>query len=269
MKRFTFLVLLLAMALVVAPRAPAAVYTLTDLNSSVFIDDQSQAGAYNWTIDGVDILWQQWFWYRVGNVGGQTSLDALPVVANQGTPESLDLTYTGNGFTVAIEYDLTGGLPGTLTSDIAETITIHNTGTTSLDFHFFQYSDFDLNQVNRADVVTINPTLRFVDQVPFGMTGPMLTETIVTPRPSHAEANFFANTLNALNSGNPLTLNDNLIAGPGDVTWAFQWDKTIGAGGSFIISKDKNVAPVPEPAPLALLGGTLILLARKLRHVIS
>jgi hypothetical protein len=43
--------------------------------------------------------------------------------------------------------------------------------------------------------------------------------------------------------------------GPGDASWAFQWNRTIANGGSFQISKDKNIrVPVPEPATLGLLG---------------
>jgi len=265
MKRVPLLILLLALALLVAPRAPAALYTMTDANSTASVDPNSQSGMYNWTVDGTSLLYQQWFWFRVGSTGGQSSLDTLPVTATSSAPDALDLDFTGTGFTVHIEYDLTGGTAGSLTSDLGEIITITNTTDRSLDFHFFQYSDFDLAS-NRVDFVRIDPTLRIVDQAPFGLPGgPMLTETVVTPKPSHAEANYYANTLGSLNSGVPYTLNDVLAAGPGDVTWAFEWDKTIGGLGTFLISKDKNVAPVPEPAPLALLGGVLVFLARKLR----
>ena len=51
--------------------------------------------------------------------------------------------------------------------------------------------------------------------------------------------------------GSPLT---------GDVTWAFQWDETIGpAGGVFVISKDMQISAsvVSEPATLLLVGGAL------------
>ncbi|MDB6109574.1 MAG: hypothetical protein JWR69_1324, partial [Pedosphaera sp.] len=43
--------------------------------------------------------------------------------------------------------------------------------------------------------------------------------------------------------------------GPGNVTWALQWDLTIAAGGTALISKDKYLEIiVPEPSTFALTG---------------
>ena len=152
---------------------------------------------------------------------------------------------------------------------MSETIKIQNHSTAALPLHFFQYSDFDLNRLNLQDQVTIDPDLQKVNQVPVGAgtLGPMLSETVLSPAPSHAEANYYASTLGKLDDGNPTTLDDVLSAGPGDVTWAFEWDKTIAAGGTLLISKDKNLAPVPavpEPATILGLGTILLLVGRKL-----
>lgn len=258
---------IVALVLLIAPLANATTYTLTNRNSTVTVDDSSASGMYNWTVDGTDILYQQWFWYRIGSTGGESSIDTLPLLSAENTDRSLILTYgSATGLEIEISYFLTGGLAGTHRGDVAETININNNGRSPLDFHFFQYSDFDLNRTDLVDAVQINPGLQSVRQYPVpATTGPVLSETVLTPRPSHAEANYYANTLSSLNDGSPTTLNDVLNAGPGDVTWAFQWDVTLGAGGSFQISKDKNLAPVPEPATLALLGGVMVLLARRFR----
>jgi len=265
MRRVGLLLMLMALALFVVPRASATTYTLTDLNSTLAVDDGSSFGAYNWTIDGADILYQQWFWYRVGSTSGEHSVDSLTLSsANMTDPRSLDLTYSGSGFQVEVSYQLHGGTAGSRTSDVAEVIHITNTGSSPLDFHFFQYSDFDIGY-DRIDQVTIDPTRQVVDQAPV-IGGPgILTETVLTPRPNRAEANYYANTLASLMDGSPTNLNNVLTAGPGDVTWAFQWDKVIAPHGSFLISKDKNAQPVPEPATIALLGGVLVLLARRFR----
>jgi len=264
--RYGILIVLAALVALCVP-ANATVYTLTSGNSTVQIDSESQAGAYGWIVDGYNVLFQQWFWFGIGS-GATQSLDTLPLLTATPALDDLTLTYGyANGLQVSIEYDLTGGSAGTLTSDIAETISINNKGTSAINFHFFQYSDFDLNLADRTDKVVIDPTLRLVNQVPVGgaALGPILSETVLTPKPSHAEAGIYGSTLAKLNAGGPVTLNDTLTAGPGDATWAFQWDKIIAAGGSFIISKDKNLAPnVPEPTTILGLGTILLLVGRKL-----
>jgi len=277
MKRVPLLLLTIALSLLLGLPASATVYTLNNGNSSFSVDDCvggcSQGhgpGMYSWTVDGIETLYEQWFWYRVGNAGGESSVDTLQLIGAQITgtilnPNSvLDIAYQGNGFTIDLAYSLRGGAPNSNTGDIGEQITI-NVGASALDFHFFQYSDFDLNRNNLHDYVVIDPTYHIVNQWPEA-NGLMISETTVNQRPSHGEANYFANTLASLQDGNPTTLNDVLTAGPGDVTWAFEWDQAIGAGGSLVISKDKLLAPnVPEPAAVTLLGGVLLLIARKLR----
>jgi hypothetical protein len=88
---------------------------------------------------------------------------------------------------------------------------------------------------------------------------------VVTPAPSHHEANTFPTTLASLTDGNPTTLNDNDTA-TGDATWAFQWDLTIAPGGSSIISKDKHISAVPEPVSIMLLGTAMLGLMHQIRR---
>lgn len=269
MKRVPLLILLLTIFVALSPPANANPYVLTSGNSSASIDPASQAGMFNWTTDGVSLLYQQWFWYRVGSTGGEASLDTLPFTATQ-VGNNLDLLFTGTGFTIDVFYRLTGGTAGSNTADIAEVINITNTSTEALDFHFFQYSDFDLNRLNLSDRVHIYPTPGSwsIVQVPTG-NGPMLSETSATS-PNLGEAATYPATLNSLNDGSPTTLNGDLIAGPGDVTWALQWDEHIGARSSYIISKDKKLEPVvPEPAAIGLFGGVLLLVASKLRKRVA
>jgi hypothetical protein len=61
-------------------------------------------------------------------------------------------------------------------------------------------------------------------------------------------------------------LSDTVFAGPGDVTWAYQWDFTLGNGQSFIISKDKNMMELPEPVTMAGLFLGIGCLARYVRN---
>jgi hypothetical protein len=260
----------LALVLSVGP-ARAVPYILSNNNSTITIDPASQSGAYGWIVDGSSVLYQQWFWYRIGDTGGEQSINTLTLdsAVEYGT-KYLDLTYGGvsggNAFTIEVDYGLTGGTAGSHTSDVGETIKINNTGTDPLDFHFFQYSDFDLSSPN-MDSVNIDPDLQLVKQTP-GSGGSMMSEAVITSAPQHGEANYYyssSSTLTKLDDSSPTTLDGVLSAGPGDVTWAFEWDQTIAAGGSYIISKDKNIAPsVPEPATILGLGTILLLVGRKL-----
>ena len=233
-------------------------FTLADGNSSAEIDPTSGSGMFNWTIDGVNQLNQQWFWYRVGSNGGEASIGSLALnvaiasdTNGSGDDDTLFVRHIGNGFEIETKYSLLGGSAGSNVADMAEQIKITNTSGTALDFHFFQYSDFDLGGTAGGDSVSLVGGDKWVQ------TGDNATfsETVATPAPSHFEAASFPTTLNSLLDGSPTTLGDIASAGPGDVTWAWQWDFGIAAGGSVTISKDKNfVVPVPGAALLGALG---------------
>ena len=241
----------------------ATLWVLSDLNSSLTIDDATTsepAGVNSWIVDGNSHLYEQWFWYRAGSLGGESMLSSLALSsASLGFGgRGLNLVYSGAGFTVDVTYLLTGGAAGSYTSDLAESIRINNTGTSALDFHFFQYSDFDLDNSPGGDTVQF-PNANTVTQSGGVLT---LSETVVTPSPDHHEADFYPILRGSLTDGSPTTLDDLPAIGggslTGDVSWGFQWDFAIAAGGSALISKDKLLSPVPEPGSLILLGGGLL-----------
>jgi hypothetical protein len=255
------------LGLVTTPTARANV-TLTDQNSVVNIDPTSQAGVYHWTVDGINQLYQQWFWYRIRNTGGQSSVDTISApVLNQTAPDAVGLAYQNASIRAEVKYDLTGGSPGDGRSDLSETVRITNVSRSSLTYHFFEYSDFDLGGRPSGDIAritTVGGRAFIADQTK--ANGSFLSETVAAPGANRWEANLFANTLNSLNSGLTYNLNDHLVAGPGDATWAFQWDFTLGAGQSFLLSKDKLLF-TPEPSSIAIAGlGVLGLIGYGIRR---
>ena len=147
-----------------------------------------------------------------------------------------------------------------------EVITINNTSGGSLDFHFFQYADFDLNDTPGGDSAVFanaNTVLQSEGAL-------SVSETVITPAASHREIDFYPATRDELNDGVATTLSDTpigTVVGPGDVTWAFQWDFTVQPGSTFLISKDKRLSGVPEPTACVLLsiGVGLLLAARRKR----
>jgi hypothetical protein len=236
----------------------AQLVTLVDQNSSATINLSPSAnnggGMTNWIIDGHNELAQQWFWFRIGSSGPELPISSIaaPILSTPNV-RTLYSTYNNGAYGVTINYLLTGSAPGQGKSDVSESITITNATASPLQFHFFQYSDFDLGGPG-GDTVSLGKNLRGLfneaDQSD-GVT--QLTETVVTPGANHGEAAFFNSTLSKLSDGNPDTLNDNLTAGPGDVTWAFEWDLTINPFSSVGISKDKYVT-IPEPCSLGLFA---------------
>jgi hypothetical protein len=262
--------LLLVFALIgLAGTAHGVVLGLQDENSSLQIDltPGAQLGAINWVIDGVNLLppvsggntdYRQWFWYRVGN-NPEASLDTLPLQVSgvtdtdfDGNPDTAVARYTGApGFKIQVTFTLVGSTPGSGTSDIGEQISIVNTSQSALAISFFEYGDFQLDPPNIGNEVVTFINSNAVQEV--STSGNTLQETVVTPPPTHREATAFPITINKLNDGVPDNLIDNAGAGPGDVTWAYQWDFVLDPGQTVLISKDKQ-ALIPEPSTNILVG---------------
>jgi hypothetical protein len=248
-------------------QAGPAVLTLADGNSVAYVNTASQDGMFNWSVNGLNQLNQQWFWYRVGNTA-ERSIDSIGVasisqsVANVGT-----VTYTSSGiFSVATTYTLTGGTPITSgASDIGEAIRINNLSGAPLDFHFFQYSDFNLGGTPGDDKTALGTSLGgLFNEALVWDTALAMTETVDTvsaPGANHGEVAAFGATLAKLNDVIPDVLSD--VAGPlgpAHNTWALEWDLNIAAGDSAILSLDKNLHTtlVPEPSSLTLISLGLI-----------
>ena len=143
-----------------------------------------------------------------------------------------------------------------------EGIEITNKTDSILDFHFFQYVDFDLGFDFLDDsVMLINPNTFVQTELE---SSSWVSETAVVPIPSLYEANIYPATFNVLEDADADNLNNNPAASMGDVTWAFQWDFELAPDDTYIISKDKHIEGIPEPATLVLLGfGGLLLWKRR------
>ena len=230
--------------------------TLNDGGSSATVDLTSSAGMYNWSVGGQNQLNQQWFWYAIGSAAPQ-SIDTIGLVSyNTPNPAEVTALYQNSQLSLTIDYVLSGGGVGSGSADITESITVKNTSGGSIDFHFYQYSDFNLLGDGSADSVQlfgVPGSWNFVEQTA-GLSG--IGEAIVAPDANHGEAAYIGTTLGELNGLSALTLNDHPSAGPGDVTWALEWDPTIANGAMFDLSKDKSlfIQVVPEPSTVAFIA---------------
>jgi len=257
MKKYRVLaaLLLLLTGVVSAVSVHASSYTLTDGNSTARIDPFSQAGVYSWVVDGKQVMWQQWFWYRIGGTGGETSLDAIgPPTVTQVGLGSVQMEYTASNFKVDITYDLWGGAAKSGASVLEDNLTITNLTSNPLQIHLFQYSDLDLTKgIQKDSAVLSSPG--FVTQS--GQA--VVSNSVGFPGPNHWQISYydtFPNLLDKLNDGSPTTLTDsNGTVINGDISWAFEWDMNVaGLGHSGIV----NSTGVPEPGILLLLGSGLI-----------
>ena len=260
--------------LIGAAAQASTLVTLEDVNSKATfeLDPVSPNGMISWEVDGVDQVYEQWFYYRIGDeperniseiLNGEpsnlivktTDTGSLPAFLG-GDPrdDTLSVTWVDANmrFYIVTDFKLVGGSPGSLSSDMGEQIRIVNLGSEPLDFHFFQYCNFDLQNTPHDDRVRIlggNTVQQYDPNI-------MASETVVTPPPSHYEVAWAPDILNRLNDGKANNLEDiDTLMGTGDATWAFQWDfelTTSGTGSEVQISKDKNFFHTPEP--LTVLG---------------
>lgn len=261
------------LGLVAAPASSETMaVVLSDANSVAVFDPASPWMQYAWDVDQRNYLCMQGFWYRFdGAGGGELPLASLgPVAAtawdtnDDGQDDFLRLTYTGNSMTVGIVLTLSGGSWGSGRSGIGETIRITNTSPAPLGVHFFQYVDLDLS---------FPPDDRLLIQG--GNTArqtagaSVVSETADTPSPNHYEAGYYSDIISALMDDQPTTLSDWPGEYRGDAAWAFQWDRTIDPGSTFLISKVKSLH-VPEPATLILMGvGAAGMLLRRRRRSLA
>jgi PEP-CTERM motif len=257
-------VLLVSAALILQTLGVSAqIVTLSDGNSSAQIDPGSPAGMFNWLVQGQNYLQQQWFWYRLGT-DPQHSIDSIsaPAISTYNGTRGLTSTYDNGSYRVRIDYLLSGGsvVPAgqNANADISESITIVNETANPLNFHFFQYSDFNLSAGN--DTVQLGHNLAGLwNEAAQSAPNVGISETVNTPGANRAEVGFVGpgGTRDNLNNIPGYNLNNNGgPLGPGNVTWALQWDFNLNPGSSFTISKDKslNVTVTPEPSAVALLG---------------
>jgi hypothetical protein len=252
-----YLALLLAGVLAAPGASMAATVTLTDGNSTALVNVDSSAGMYHWDVDGYNQLNQQWFWYRT-DAGVQAPINTISAgSAVYSGLNTVTVTYENTDLKLEILYSLTGGGLGSGTADIIESIQAWNKKGTSMDFHLYQYSDFNLLNDPSGDTVEIsgNPIDGYDYALQYkGLT--QIAEAITSPAANRAEAGLTPSTLNSLNGASVYNLNNSDTAGPGDATWALQWDASIDAGGSFWLFKDKllSIEPIPEPSTLALIA---------------
>jgi hypothetical protein len=181
---------------------------------------------------------------------------------------------TNSPVTILIDYHLTG--VSALKSDIAESIVVSNTTASSLQFHFFQYADFNLGGTALGDSGVISQNgftglYNVADQTDGSVA---FEETVATPGADRASVHMPPTAILSL-LGTPTNLDNSIgLTGSGNISYAFEWDGsglgdvTLDPGEVLVISKDKfiQLSAIPEPSVVALFSvGTFACFARKRR----
>jgi len=242
-----------------ASPASAQIVTLTSGNSSSQIDLGSQAGMFNWLIDGVNVLNQQTFFTRTnpGGTGSPVSSLGVPTVS-QPTASSVSATYSSASFNITTVYSLVGQAPGSGTADITEQIKILNNTASPLVFDFFQFANFAGN----GNVILGQNSHGFFNEAFISGGGLVVTEDLdtgISPGANDGAVGDPAAILADI-TGMPGYTPSGPDSGQG--AWALEWERTINPNSSLIISKDLNAAGViaPEPPAWSLVSLGLIAL---------
>ena len=137
---------------VVQSRAQYTLYSPNSQSSLLINLSGSSSGLSDWQVGGASQLNQQWFYYSIGS-SPVYSIDqiASPSSVNNhgGAAPFLSTVYSNSTISVTAKFQL-NNLP---TFDRSITIlNPANSGQTQ-DFHFYQYSDFDLGGVSGGQSV--------------------------------------------------------------------------------------------------------------------
>ena len=235
------------------PEPPSfAALTISDGNASITVDPNTATetlgeitgGMVDWTTDGVNNIFEQSWYLRVGDAAHENHLATLPLtLAEIVDPNQIHLVYSGTELRADLLYTLTGGAEGSGSSTIEETLTLTNLdASNSLPVALFEYDDVDIPVF---DTNTVAGDVAGITQEAAG-TALSVIPGSPTPDAFQIDQAYPVQTLrtslldtaitNLANSGSPL--------GPTDADFAFQWNLTIPADDSVTVSVLKSVESV-------------------------
>lgn len=254
---------ILIVAAVLGCAVSQAQINLTHNGSTVDIDENF-ATVTNFIVGGTDQLFANSWYFRDGD-GGTASLVSTisaPAVTLLGS-SGARVVYADNSLTVTITYQLQGAVNGQ-TADLAETLIVDSVN--GINLRLFQYSDFDMDGTFSGDTTTRMDSSTIMQE-----DGLASVTVGATPIPGFSEMSLFPTVRNSIVGVVGYNLNTTAGNGigetmSGDMTFAYQWNQSIGDRGSFGVSTNKVLTVVPEPASLIALGfGALALLRRRKR----
>jgi hypothetical protein len=207
-------------------------------------------------VDETEEVFEEWFWYRLPGDSFEHSLDNLPLISARAGGNQIQLSFAGPTLGVNVGYQLTGGAPGRGTASLLEYVMLTNLTNAPLPLTWFSETDFDLGGFGGADFATGG--VGGIVQT----DGTTVANVSSTLTPNAFQIASFPDLFLSLNDLSITNLdNSGSPFGPGDATFAFQWNLSIGAGSSISYDISKNIYKTPEPGTGTLL--CLALLSRR------
>ncbi len=219
--------------------ASAALQTLIDENAVVVIEDGaggSNAGVTTFTVDGVDNMVQDAWWYCRSFVGVpctvETPVADLGVASAVATDEDSDgdddklvITFLQpDCFNFKLTYELTGGAPGSGLANLKETV--QGGGVCGGFLNSFHYTDLNgagspVNTSNRpsVDVVTQGPAAAL-----------LVTTATYSAQQQAVELNLASDLLGRLNDGDADSFGNTAVGsgfGPGDGAYVAHYENSM------------------------------------------
>ena len=230
----------------------ASVHTL-QVKNGVFViakakvdDSTPYTGMYSLIVDGIERLYRQWFWYRIGPAGKEASLDSLSLTSatppTTTTPNTLTLKYTlPSVFEITVSYLLT--YPAGGNARLQKYITIQNISDSGLDYHLFEFTDLEITDlpIQNDNIEAVGSKIYQNGEQIDGSAVTIVHES--TPPPDRYDFdNMDIYILPEMNDDSPtdLSIPQTTYVYGEDMQFGLQWDISIPAGQSvsFTINDD-------------------------------
>ena len=218
---------------------PAGAATVTDGVATITAND-TNGSLTNFVLAGTDNLFQAEYYFRTGSMSAEANLTSSTYVTSV-TPSVNNITVTGS--TAEFDFTLIYGLDGA--GRMIPSLDITNTSGAALTVSLFNYQDWDVAGTAGGDTITWNGVDVLITD------GATTIQVTPSTTPNAIQASGWPQLRNSLRNGTATTLVDGagLPFGPGDGTFAFEYDLNLAAGGSTTV-----IYNVPEPSS-GLLGG--------------
>jgi len=239
----------------------AGAQSLSSKNSNITFDLSTSAGMNSWTVNGINQLNQQWFWFRVGSTGPQLDLTSITnsPTFTQSSAAQMTAIYSNSLYKVTLSYGLSGFTSPSSKSSLTEAINFQNLSGNDIDLSFFMYSDFTLGGpdfVNSQNVTLGTSGSSSISRQTVVGSGASNNVAINSPAANEMEVAAYPQLYNELTTSNAWTLNNVSTGGPGHTTWAMEWDSHLVSGASMspISITDTLQAPEPGVCGFAIIG---------------